>query len=264
MLSGIITPTEGVIQVGGICPNQKRKEYVSRMGAVFGQRSQLWWDLPVSDSFKLLKEIYSVPQKQYDENLKFFTDILDIETYFYKPVRQLSLGQRMRCEVAAAFIHNPSIVFLDEPTIGLDVIAKENIRNFIKIANSEKNITVILTSHDLADIETVCNRMIVIDGGRIVYTGSVNEVGDIHGKKRNIVVELSEEIEINDQRIKILSDEGKKKQLEIELSDISVRQVVDILTKKAELVDMKISGIPIEVVVKDIYLGKFGKNKLSV
>lgn len=211
MLTGILKPTEGSIMVNGLSPARQRKEYVKQIGVVFGNRSQLWWDLPVKDSFELFKEIYKIPDKVYEENIKLFSDILDLAVIENKPVRQLSLGQRMRCEIAASFLHDPQIVFLDEPTIGLDLVAKDKIREFLTYLNREKGTTLLMTSHDMADIVNVCNDLIVIDHGNIVFQGAMNEVADIHGRRRFIDVELSEDAVISNERIRIISDEGRKK-----------------------------------------------------
>ena len=171
MLTGLLTPTSGKVIVNGIVPNEKRIENNKNIGAVFGQKTQLWWDLPVIESFRLIKKMYKIPENEYRKNLKKFTEILDLANLLEKQVKNLSLGQKMRCEIAATFLHNPKIVYLDEPTIGLDVFVKENIRKFIKDINKEKKTTVILTTHDLKDIEDVCDRIILLDKGQIIYDG---------------------------------------------------------------------------------------------
>ena len=182
MLTGLLTPTSGNVIVNGIVPNEKRMQNNKNIGAVFGQKTQLWWDLPVIESFKLIKKMYEIPEEEYKKNLKKFTEILNLEDLLEKQVKNLSLGQKMRCEIAATFLHNPKIVYLDEPTIGLDVFVKENIRKFIKDINKEKKTTVILTTHDLKDIEDVCNRIILLDKGQIIYDGSKQKFKDIYGK----------------------------------------------------------------------------------
>ena len=155
--------------INGLIPYEKRIENNKNIGAVFGQKTQLWWDLPVIESFRLIKKMYKIPENEYRKNLKKFTEILELEDLLDKQVKNLSLGQKMRCEIAATFLHNPKIVYLDEPTIGLDVFVKENIRKFIKDINKEKKTTVILTTHDLKDIEDVCDRIILLDKGKIIY-----------------------------------------------------------------------------------------------
>lgn len=256
MLTGILKPTEGSITVNGLSPTKQRKEYVKQIGVVFGNRSQLWWDLPVKDSFELFKEIYKIPDKIYEENIKTFSEILDLESIQNRPVRQLSLGQRMRCEIAASFLHNPQIVFLDEPTIGLDIIAKDKIREFLTYLNKEKGTTLLVTSHDMADIVNVCNDLIVIDHGNIVYQGAMNEVADVHGRRRFIDVELSEEINISDERIKVISDLGRKKSFVIDLEKISIDEMISVLSNGGRIEDIKISSTPIEDIIKEIYNSK--------
>ncbi len=256
MLTGILKPTEGSIIVNGLSPTKQRKEYVKQIGVVFGNRSQLWWDLPVKDSFELFKEIYKIPDKVYEENIKVFSDILDLATIENRPVRQLSLGQRMRCEIAASFLHNPQIVFLDEPTIGLDLVAKDKIREFLTYLNKEKGTTLLVTSHDMADIVNVCNDLIVIDHGNIVFQGAMNEVADIHGRRRFIDVELWEEVMISDERINIISDAGRKKSFVIDLEEISIDEMISVLSNGSKIDDIKISSTPIEDIIKEIYNSK--------
>ena len=165
MLTGILYPTSGEIQVANMNPYKERKKYVRDIGVVFGQKSQLSWDLPIIDSYELLKKIYNIPDEVYESNLKLYVDLLDMSGFINQPVRQLSLGQRMRADIVAALLHSPRIIFFDEPTIGLDVLAKEKIRNFIKYLKDECNITMIFTTHDMSDIEKTCDRIIIIDDG---------------------------------------------------------------------------------------------------
>lgn len=256
MLTGILKPTGGSILVNGLSPTRHRKEYVKQIGVVFGNRSQLWWDLPARDSFELFKEIYKIPTQVYKENMQLFSDILDLSSIVHKPVRQMSLGQRMRCEIAVAFLHNPQIVFLDEPTIGLDIVAREKIRNFISYLNNEKGVTLLVTSHDMADIVNVCKKLIVIDSGNIVYQGAMDKVADIHGRRRFIDVELSREVVISDERIRMISDNGKKKSFVIDLEEISIDDVMGRLSHVAGIEDIKISSTPIEDIIKEIYNAK--------
>lgn len=256
MLTGILKPTSGSLLVNGLSPIKHRKEYVKQIGVVFGNRSQLWWDLPARDSFELFKEIYKIPTWMYKENMQLFSDILDLSSFVHKPVRQMSLGQRMRCEIAVAFLHNPQIVFLDEPTIGLDIVAREKIRNFISYLNKEKGVTMLVTSHDMADIVNVCKDLIVIDNGNIVYQGAMDQVADIHGRRRFIDVELSQEVVILDEKIQMISDNGKKKSFVIDLEEISIDDVMCKLSHVARIEDIKISSTPIEDIIKEIYTAK--------
>lgn len=181
MLTGLLTPTSGKVVVNNLIPNEKRIQNNKNIGAIFGQKTQLWWDLPVIESFKLVKKMYKLSDEEYKKNLAKFTEILELEDLLDKQVKNLSLGQKMRCEIAITFLHNPKIVYLDEPTIGLDVLVKENIRKFIKDINKEKGTTVILTTHNLKDIEDVCNRIILLDKGEIIYDGSKENFKNSYG-----------------------------------------------------------------------------------
>jgi ABC-2 type transport system ATP-binding protein len=187
MLTGILVPTSGTIEVAGIVPHAKRQQNARNIGVVFGQRSQLYWDLPLRESFELLRAIYRVPRARFHENLAHFVDILELEPFMATPVRQLSLGERMRGDFAAALLHDPKIVYLDEPTIGLDVVAKEAIRNFICDINSKLGTTVILTTHDLADVERLCRRIVLIDHGTVIYDGSLDRLREEYGTHRTLI-----------------------------------------------------------------------------
>ena len=176
ILSGILTPDSGSCKIDGLTPWKNRKEHVQRIGVVFGQRSQLWWDIPVVDSFELLKEIYSVSTSQYKQKLEELTELLQLQELLKTPTRQLSLGQRMRCEIAASLLHNPSLLFLDEPTIGLDAVSKLAVRDFIKKLNAEQKTTVILTTHDMQDIEAIAERVILIGKGKVLLDGKLDDL----------------------------------------------------------------------------------------
>jgi ABC-2 type transport system ATP-binding protein len=178
MLSGILYPDSGSIEVAGFVPYRQRREYVANIGAVFGQKSQLSWDLPVIDSFDLLKHIYRVPEETYRANLAYFTELLGLASFIHQPVRQLSLGQRMRADITAALLHSPKLVFFDEPTIGLDVVVKERIREFVCRLNRERGVTILFTTHDMQDIERTCKRLIIIDNGVKLYDGTVDGILD--------------------------------------------------------------------------------------
>lgn len=176
ILSGILTPDSGKVLVDGMVPYQNRIRHVARIGVVFGQRSQLWWDVPVIDSYELLKDIYSIPQKQYDNNLEELTSLLNLSELLRTPARQLSLGQRMRCEIAASLLHGPKILFLDEPTIGLDAVSKLAVRDFIKKQNELHGTTVILTTHDMQDVEALSKRIILIGKGEVLMDGTLDDI----------------------------------------------------------------------------------------
>lgn len=190
MLSGILYPDSGTIVVDGFIPYKQRREYVSRIGVVFGQKSQLQWDLPIMDSFELLKHIYKIPENTYQANLERFTKLLELEPFISQPVRQLSLGQRMRADIAAALLHSPKIVFFDEPTIGLDVLAKERIWEFVRYMNHELGVTIIFTTHDMQDIAETCERLIMIDKGEKLYDGSVADMIRTYSSERKLIVTI--------------------------------------------------------------------------
>ena len=229
MLTGLLTPTSGKVVVNGIIPNEKRIENNKNIGAVFGQKTQLWWDLPVIESFRLIKKMYKIPENEYRKNLKKFTEILDLEDLLEKQVKNLSLGQKMRCEIAATFLHNPKIVYLDEPTIGLDVFVKENIRKFIKDINKEKKTTVILTTHDLKDIEDICDRIILI----------------IKDKKDNIILNNAEIIEQTENKLKI----------KFSHDETTIVKIMDEISQFCNIEDIHMKEAELEDILKEIYKG---------
>jgi ABC-2 type transport system ATP-binding protein len=190
MLTGILVPTGGDVHVAGLNPVRQRRELASRIGVVFGQRSQLWWDLPLIDSLRLLRHLYRVQEKRHRENLAHLRGMLDLDEFLDTPVRQLSLGQRMRGDLAAALLHDPELLYLDEPTIGLDVVAKARIREFLLAINAEQGVTVLLTTHDMDDIEMLCPRMVIIDHGRKLYDGTVGEIRERFGGERTLIAVL--------------------------------------------------------------------------
>lgn len=182
ILSGILRPDSGECTVNGMVPWEDRKKYVSKLGVVFGQRSQLWWDVPVIESFQLLRDIYRVERGEFQSNLRRLTEQLDLQPFLNAPVRLLSLGQRMRCEIAASLLHSPEILFLDEPTIGLDAVSKLKVREFIQSENRERKITVILTTHDMQDIDALCHRVLLIGKGQLLLDGSIEEIRAMAGE----------------------------------------------------------------------------------
>jgi ABC-2 type transport system ATP-binding protein len=192
MLTGILVPTGGRLSVLGLDPSTQRRAHAANIGVVFGQRTQLWWDLPLEESFDLLRAIYRIPADRYRANLKRFREILELDEFLRTPVRQLSLGQRMRGDLAAALLHDPPVLFLDEPTIGLDVVAKERIREFLRAANREREVTILLTTHDMGDIEKLCPRVMIIDHGRLLYNGPLAEIRERYGRHRTLVIDLQE------------------------------------------------------------------------
>lgn len=196
MLTGILVPTSGDIRVGGFVPYKEREKFVRNIGVVFGQRSQLWWDIGVIESFQLLKKVYRVPDAEYRSRMDELIERLQLGELLNRPVRKLSLGQRMRCELAASLIHNPEILFLDEPTIGLDIMVKTEIREFLKSMNKRYGTTILLTTHDLQDIEALCSRVIMLDDGRIIYDGGLEELKERWGKGKEVILRFSEPVSL--------------------------------------------------------------------
>jgi ABC-2 type transport system ATP-binding protein len=191
MLTGILHPTAGEVVVDGLVPQQERVRNSKKIGVIFGQRGQLMWDIPASDSFELMRKMYAIPKARYESNLQQFIELLALDEFLERPVRQLSLGQRMRCELVATLLHDPKIVYLDEPTIGMDVVAKERIREFILHLSQERGTTIILTTHDISDIERLCQRVIIIDKGHLIYDGTLAEIKRQYGRLRRVVFSLA-------------------------------------------------------------------------
>jgi ABC-2 type transport system ATP-binding protein len=254
MLTGILVPTSGHIDVMGLTPYRHRKENTRRIGVVFGQRTQLWWDLPVIDSFELLKHIYEIPQNLYKQNLEFFSELLQLEPVLSTPVRKLSLGQRMRCDLTAALLHNPEILYLDEPTIGLDVVAKAQVRQFLRQVNAERQVTVILTTHDLNDVEKVCQRLIIIDSGKIIYDGGIDALKKDYGKTRMLIVDLAQTYpDIQLEGVNLTRRDGNRIWLAFDRDTVSASEVITQLAARYEIQDLTISEPEIEEIVRRIY-----------
>lgn len=269
MMTGILKPTSGTIQVNGIVPQKERKKHLKNIGIVFGQRSQLWWQLPVLDSFRIIKEIYGVEDKVYQGNLKMMEDLLNIQSFYKKPVRQLSLGQRMLCEIVAAFLYDPAVVFLDEPTIGLDVSIKSKIRNVIHVLNETKNTTIILTSHDTSDIEALCKRIIVIDKGMIAFNDGIEKMKQFYGKYRNLKILVDDtykhtlkhsllQLSTEEGAIQIDDDTEGWVCCEFDQEKVQIANILNSIFKEYPILDIKIEDIGIENVVKKIYEVKKG------
>lgn len=254
MLTGILEPTSGKIDVNGLNPHRNRKKNAMNIGVVFGQKTQLWWDLPVRESFTLLKEIYEVSDEDYEKRIEEFNEVLQLDEFWDQPVRKLSLGQKMRSELAAAFLHHPAIVYLDEPTIGLDVAVKERIREFIKRMNREKDITVMLTTHDIDDIEDLTDRIIVLDEGRKIYDGQLDALVNRFTSRRLILeVPHPEEFEIDSEEI--IDVERNNGQIEIVFNreKTSASDLMRDVLERYDVLDFQIREPDIETVVKKIY-----------
>ena len=253
MLSGILTPTTGKIIVNGREPYRNRKENALEIGVVFGQRSQLFWDLPVMDAFELYKKMYKISNDVYKKNLAQYMKLLGIDEFAKQPVRQLSLGQKMRAELCVAILHNPRILYLDEPTIGLDVLVKSKIREFIKQINKEKHTTVILTTHDMADIEAICNRVILINKGKLIFDGKIEDFKNIYGAMTTVKIMFNSAMEyVDDDRFRLVLDEGKRKIYSFDRDKITKAEAIKVFSKyNIEDIDMIDAGI--EEIVKQIY-----------
>ncbi|GAE46429.1 ABC transporter [Mesobacillus boroniphilus JCM 21738] len=261
MLTGILTPTSGSVIVNGMNPHKERERFVQTIGVVFGQRSQLWWDIAVQESFRLLKKVYKVSDAQYNEHMDHVIKTLDLEPLLDKPVRKLSLGQRMRCELAAALIHNPPLLFLDEPTIGLDVLVKLKIREFLKEINEKYNTTILLTTHDLTDIEALCERVIMLDEGNIIYDGALKSLKEKWGEGKEISFEFLEKADIShletltgDLDIKWELDERKQIFTAVTGDDEeTVSQVIARTVAAYKVRDLKINEPSTEEIIRNIY-----------
>lgn len=240
MLSGILYPDDGSVVIDGFVPYKQRKQYVKNIGVVFGQKSQLNWDLPLIESFELIKYIYKIPKRKYEENLNKFIELLDMKEFIDQPVRQLSLGQRMRGDIVASLLHSPKIVFFDEPTIGLDVVAKEKIREFVKYMNKTEKTTMIFTTHDMQDIEKVCDRLIIIDKGKLVYDGTVEEIKKKYSNKKTIDVELYD----GQHRIETFNTDK-----------MSTNEMLKKMFSDKDIKDISIKEPEIDGIIRDIYNG---------
>ena len=258
MLTGILVPTSGSVTVNGYIPHRQRKENAKRIGVVFGQRSHLWFDLPVRESFELLQRIYRIPQAQYHHNVEMFDDLLDLSDFFQTPVRQLSLGQRMRADIAAALLHNPDVLFLDEPTIGLDVVAKARIRQFIQKINAERQVTVVLTTHDLDDVEKLCKRVILIDNARLCFDGELATLRRLLSTERLLSVDYAEVYpDISVPNAHIVFQEGARVQYRFSPEEISAADLIGAILQKFKIVDISIQEPDIEELIKTVYEDNF-------
>ncbi|EID43143.1 ATP-binding cassette domain-containing protein [Parageobacillus thermoglucosidasius] len=259
MLTGILTPTSGKVIVNGMNPHKEREAFVRTIGVVFGQRSQLWWDIAVQESFRLLKKVYRVSDKDYNEHMNHVIETLDIGPLLDKPVRKLSLGQRMRCELAAALIHNPPLLFLDEPTIGLDVLVKLKIRQFLKEINGKYNTTILLTTHDISDIEALCERVIMLDEGKIIYDGSLQKLKETWGEGKQIQFTFVSEMSLD--TLKELTDGLQVTWKQGEQANVwtahapsaLLPEVISRVVNRYSIQDLNINEISTEEIIRNIY-----------
>ena len=246
MLAGILSPTSGQIVVDGISPHLQRIKNARNIGVVFGQRSQLYWDLPIRDSFLLHQKMYDIEKETFERNTKLFIDVLQMETFLTQPVRQLSLGQKMRANIAISLLHSPKIVYLDEPTIGLDIVAKARIRDFILEINRKQKTTFILTTHDMDDIETVCGRLIMINYGRVMYDGSLCDFKEKHGDQYMLSIVVDTVVALDHPGIQVQEDVGGTINLLCNRRLISVAEAVSLVTQRYHVRDIKIIESDVE------------------
>ncbi|MEE1220093.1 MAG: ATP-binding cassette domain-containing protein [Ruminococcus sp.] len=263
MLTGILTPTSGTCTINGYNPQKDRKKYVKEIGVVFGQRTQLWWDLPLTETYSVLKEIYEVEDSQFKKRMEFLNEVLELDSFIKSPVRTLSLGQRMRADIAASMLHSPKVLFLDEPTIGLDVVVKDNIRNAIAKINSEENTTVVLTTHDLADIELLANRIVMIDKGSKVFDGKITELKSKYGQMRELafisdndkaleVLDYHNALKITEEDL-ISEKDGSSYKIRFNSSLVPVSKMLEYTLSKINIKDINVKDADIEEIIRRLY-----------
>jgi len=254
ILSGILYPDSGQVSVLKLNPQKDRKKLAYSIGTVFGQKPQLWFHLPAKESFDLFSKIYEIPEKEYQERIASLIKRFEIEDIVDQPVRKLSLGQRMRCEIVLALVHKPKILFLDEPTIGLDIIAKKNIRELIKEINEKEKVTILLTSHDMDDVEKICKRAVIINKGVIVYDGKINDLKNNYVKKKTIKALSESRIKFDKEKnVKILKKSEFGIKLEVDTSKISIKDVINKLLKNNQIIDLTIEEPEIEEIIEAVY-----------
>lgn len=263
ILSGILTPDGGNCLVNGRIPWKERVEHVKDIGVVFGQRSQLWWDVPILDSYELIRDIYRVKETEYKKNLTELTELLDLKDILRTPARQLSLGQRMRCEIGASLLHSPKILFLDEPTIGLDAVSKIAVRNFILERNRQHGTTVILTTHDMQDIEALTKRILLIGKGKILLDGNLEEVKGTFSKVKQLTVQYSGAVPVMTEGMRLSEKEGEAREqsslgqgiltIQVDSEVLKVSEAIAHLSAQTEITDISVAGASLDDVVIALY-----------
>jgi ABC-2 type transport system ATP-binding protein len=254
MLTGLLVPTSGELWVNGRVPWRQRRTHVAQIGAVFGQRSSLWWDLPTIESLELLRYVYRVPADRFRQNLDEYRALLELDPFLDTPVRSLSLGQRMRADICAALLHDPPLLFLDEPTIGLDVVAKERIRQFIRHVNLERGTTVILTTHDLSDVERLCRRVMIIDHGQLLYDGDLEALRQRFGGQRELIVDMAEPYDdVSVEGATLVAHEGLRATYRFRGSEITAAALISRLSSAYQIRDLQVREPQIEDTVRRIY-----------
>lgn len=263
MLTGILTPTSGSCVINGKNPTEDRKNYVREIGVVFGQRTQLWWDLPLRETYGVLKEIYEVPEDKYKKRMAFLNEVLDLDSFITSPVRTLSLGQRMRADIAASLLHSPKVLFLDEPTIGLDVVVKDNIRKAIEYINRQENTTVILTTHDLADIELLSKRIVMIDKGKNVFDGTISDLKAKYGQMRELhfetetqnpsaVLAYREHFGFAEDDVTVETD-GPSVKVRFNSAAVPVSEMLSYTLDRVSVNDISVRDADIEEIIRRLY-----------
>ncbi|MBX3011069.1 MAG: ATP-binding cassette domain-containing protein [Caldilineaceae bacterium] len=254
MLTGLLVPSGGTLQVNGYVPWRDRERYVANIGAVFGQRTTLWWDLPVIESLELLQYIYRIPMARFQQNLQEFRTLLELDAFLESPVRSLSLGQRMRADLCAAMLHDPALLFLDEPTIGLDVVAKERIRQFIAHINQVRGTTVLLTTHDLSDVEKLCRRIMIIDHGQLLYDGKLETLQDRFGGKRELVVDLAENYaDVSIEGAEVTTHQNQRVTYQFARQELTASELIGRLSQRYRIRDLSVREPEIEATIRRIY-----------
>ncbi len=253
ILSGILNPDSGECKIAGMTPWKERVKYVKKIGVVFGQKSQLWWDIPAEDTFDLLRDIYEIPEEEYQATKKDLINRLNLEDIINIPVRQLSLGQRMRCEIAASLLHSPEILFLDEPTIGLDAVSKQLVRDFIKKLNREKNTTIILTSHDMSDITTLAKRIILIGKGKVLYDGSLKKLRNQYDTETKISIKTKDQLAIRKKGITKKNKTREGYELIVNTKILTISELLMNLSKKISIEDIEIEQDTIDHIIVKLY-----------
>ena len=259
MLTGILTPTSGTCLINGKNPQKNRTAYVKDIGVVFGQRTQLWWDLALQETYSVLKEIYDISDSEFHKRMAFLNEVLDLNTFIKDPVRTLSLGQRMRADIAASLLHNPKVLFLDEPTIGLDVAVKDNIRKAIKQINQEEQTTILLTTHDLNDIELLCDRILMIDRGQEIFDGSVSQLKQRFGKMHEVRFEMTQQLEVERldyhqhfSDLEVIKD-GLQVTIQFDATKVAIPDLVKFTLSRANVKDIAVKDADIEEIIRRFF-----------
>ncbi len=254
MLAGILQPTSGTALVNGIQPASARQRNARQIGVVFGQKTQLWWDVPLIESFRLLKEIYGIDRQTFEHNVAAYTKMLDLQDALDKPVRQMSLGQRVKSDICAALLHDPPILFLDEPTIGVDIVSKKFLHDFILRVNRERRTTILLTTHDMADMEKLCSRVMIIDGGKLMYQGTLGDMTNAFGQVRSLLVEFDGDApEFDVPKAKLVKRDGNSRLYQFNRFEATPSELIQFINARHAILDLQVIEPQIEEIVRNLY-----------